>query len=212
MPQAKTRSLPSAGDVADDHLLGSARRQIAVSVGKADHRVGVGDVDPARLRARRIKGDAEVAAQAGGEQRAHLRLAVAIGVAQDLHLPRPRLGHEHVAVWRGDDDARVFQIGGVLLDREAARRFGPGSLRASNDARPVVHRGRVIGSGQIGDGDAPPHAGRVGGPVAQRRPAGQRLPRVLCGSGGGAERVARSRHQRGDANSRREKMFFFHHC
>jgi len=64
----------------------TGRLQITVLVGKAHHGVGVADVDPLGIRAKRIEGDTEGLAQVVGEGRDFLRFAVGIHAAEDHDL------------------------------------------------------------------------------------------------------------------------------
>ena len=62
---------------------GAARLQVAVVIGEAHDGVGVADVDPLRIRAGRIKRDAEGAIESGGEDFCLLGLAVGGDAAED---------------------------------------------------------------------------------------------------------------------------------
>src|SRR5262249_8557842 len=53
------RAAAGVGKIAHDHLGFAARLEIAVAIWIADHRAGVGDVYPLRIRSRRIEGYAE---------------------------------------------------------------------------------------------------------------------------------------------------------
>ena len=111
-PPPVSRAKP--GSSGDDRLGLAGRLGVAVLVGEADDRVGVGDVDVRRVRARRVEGDAERLVEARGEDLGQLGLAVAVGVAEDLDPAGLALGDEDVAVGGGHDDAGVGQAGGEL--------------------------------------------------------------------------------------------------
>src|SRR5215831_12268704 len=53
------RAAARVGKIAHDHLGFAARLEVAVAIWIADHRAGVGDVYPLRIRSRRIEGYAE---------------------------------------------------------------------------------------------------------------------------------------------------------
>src|SRR3712207_1296073 len=120
--------LVAAGDVLDDDLGVAPGLQVAVAVREADDRAGVADVDVPGLRAGRMEGDAERAVELLGEDRAGLRPAVAVGVAEDAEAVGPALGDEQVAVGGAHDDAGLLQARGELGHLEALRCPGPGPL------------------------------------------------------------------------------------
>ena len=114
----------STGRSRDQRLGGPARLQIAVAVGKAQHRIGVADIDELRIGSGRIEGDAERRVETRGEDRHYARLGAVAAGAQHADAARLALGDENVAVGRDADEARLFQLVGEQRDRDARRRFG----------------------------------------------------------------------------------------
>jgi hypothetical protein len=143
------------------------RLEVAIGIREAHDRIRVRHVDPLRVRARRIEGNAERLVQARGE---HLlaRLAI-LGRAQHPDAAGAALDHEYVAVGRNAHLARSFEPGGEqahLESRRHHRLFGAGARGHPHKAgaRRCLVRGR-----QIGCSDVTTQAGPIGPPVGEGR-------------------------------------------
>ena len=143
-------------------------------IGKAHDRVGLGDIDVARVRPRRIEGDAERAVEAGGEDVATSRLGRAVGGAEDADAPGAALGDENVAVRRDAHDARLVETRGEQADGEARRRLRHGAGGPRDDPRRIGGRARAPGAGRSAAVNLAANARRVGAPIAIGGGAGAR--------------------------------------
>ena len=174
------------------HRLGCApRREVAVAVGEAHDRIGVGHVDEVGVRARRVEGEAEGPVQPLREDRPLCGLGLAIRGPQHGELPHAALGHEDVAV-RGDPQtARVLEVLGEELDREPRGRLGPRPRWQRGEARPIAHRRRRPRRGQVSHRQSPPNARRaLRSVITLRGRAGAQADRALGRSGSpGSDRV-----------------------
>src|SRR5215813_6331743 len=130
----------TAWQVRNHGLSGPARFEVAVLVGKPDHRVGIRHVHVLGLWTQRVERYAEGFMQSSGKNGGLLRLAVGGDAAKNLDLAGPALGEEQIAVRSGANQARILQARSVKLDFEALRRRRPGVLGALNHAR-LVQRG-----------------------------------------------------------------------
>jgi hypothetical protein len=88
----------------------AAGGEIAIAIGKADHGIGVADIDPLRIGSGRIERDAERVVQARCE-RARRRRAVAVR-PQHADAPGAALRDENVAIRRHANDARLGESRG----------------------------------------------------------------------------------------------------
>ena len=104
-------------------------------VGEADHRVGVRHIDPLRVRAGRVEGDAERAVRAlRRRSRSSAGLAAPSAARSTRILPGIALGDEDVAVRRDAHLPRAVELG------EFGRRVKPGRVFSSAPGRPRHHR------------------------------------------------------------------------
>ncbi len=173
------RSRPPPGSSATTVSAGAARRDVAVLVRQPHHRVGVGDVDPPRIVARRIERDAERLVEALREHARPRRLAAGEQATDDAQLAGVALDDERVAVGRDANQARTIQTVGVEIDPESGRRLRPGGLRPLDDLGRVVGRLRRARRGQIGGGDLDALSRTLAGVVGERaRPGGLRRGRL----------------------------------
>ncbi len=82
-PVAAAAQTPAAGQVGEV-LHGAAGREVAILVGEAHDGVGVADVDPLRIGAVGIEGDAEGLVQAVAKTEICLGLPFGVDAAEDL--------------------------------------------------------------------------------------------------------------------------------
>ena len=152
----------SAAGQLGEVLRRAAGLQIAILIREAHDAVGVANVDPLRIGAGGIEGDAEGLVQAGQRRR---RLASGLPSAstprKTLILPVCAFGEEEIAVGRDAQEPRIVEAGGIELDLEAFGRDRPGVCRARDDGGAVVDG--LVGSwcGQIGDSEMAADAGRL---------------------------------------------------
>ena len=143
------------------HRLAAAAGPRPVAV--APHAPRVGDVEVAALEGETVRTFETV-----DEDLAVFGNAVAIGVAQQRHPARPRLGEQHIAVGRHRQPACMAQPRGEQVGAEP---FGhvEGRARGTVDAlRPVARARRLIRRRQIADADLEAFADR-GRPGRRRR-------------------------------------------
>ncbi len=148
--------------------------EIAGLVGKTHDAVGVGDINPFRIVARK-ECDAERFVQPAGIDLAGGRFRGAIGRAQHSDLSSIGLGDEDVAIGRDPHLARPVQPFGEQRNLETIGYLRNGLGRAGDHMRNVGRRRRRAGLGQVFRLDQSTHAGRTGAPVAERGAAGQQL-------------------------------------
>ena len=168
----------AARQVRNNHLLVAPGLEVAALIRKTDDRVGVGDIDKARIGAGRIKGDAEGLAQVVGKDGGAVHLSV-LALTQHLHPASSAFGHEQVAVGRSDNLARVGQSLGQQVHRKAGWHLGPSAGWALYQMWSVVAGGGGVGRGQVRDRDQTAHARGVGGPIAHSGLACAQLARRL---------------------------------
>ncbi|CDX27565.1 hypothetical protein MPL3356_70065 [Mesorhizobium plurifarium] len=187
------RPVVAGGDLGHDGFRLGGRFQVAVAIGEAHDAIAVGDIDPLRLVARRVEGDAVRPGQALGEDRFLRRLRAAFRQAIDADLVRPAVGDEEVAIRRHAHDAGIFDAGSDQLGGEAGRKLWLRTLGAVGDAAAIGGGLRRIGFRLILRLQQPAHARAVGLPVAEGLfTAEQRLIGLLCkGAGGQNQREAR---------------------
>ncbi len=157
-PVAAAAQASAAGQVGD-LLHGAASGEIAIAVGEAHDAVGVADIDPLRVGAEGIEGDAEGLVEIAGEDGGLFGIAVGVDAAKDFDFARSAFGEEEVAVGGEADEAGVVEIGGIELDLEAFGRDGPGVGGTGNDGGTVVDGLAGRGLGQVGDGEMAADAG-----------------------------------------------------
>src|SRR5215468_2951678 len=93
--------MTATGRKLSNHRLRLATRlQVSIAIGKPNHRVDVGDVNPFGIRAGRIESDAEGLIEAGGEDLGLARLVEALSRSQNFDAARVRFRREYVAVGR----------------------------------------------------------------------------------------------------------------
>ena len=107
---ATTAQNTEARQVRDDHLLRTARFHVAVVIRKADHGVGIADVDPLRVRTQWIESDAERPLQAGGEGLYLFGFSVFGYSMKHFYFSRLALGQENIAIGCGSDQPRVLEV------------------------------------------------------------------------------------------------------
>ena len=162
----------AVGQGGHDRLSRPARLQIAAGVGEADHRVGVGDVDPLRID-QRIEGDPERPVQTLGEG-LHLRgLASPVRGAQHDDAARLALGDEDVAIGRNPKQPRRLQLG-ERRHRETRQGLQLGASRPGHHRWQPETRLRRHVLRHVGEGDLTRHPRRVAPPIAVGGGAGDR--------------------------------------
>ena len=143
------RPVATAAGQIGDMLRRAARLQIAVVIRKANHFVGVADINPLRIRPRRIKRNPVRTLQAAGENLHLFRLAVAGHAAKHANAPGIALGQKNVAVGSGPQQSRILQSRGIHLHLESRRRHRPRILRTRHQLGAVVRRWVAYGCGKI---------------------------------------------------------------
>src|SRR5579863_9861433 len=103
-----------------------ARLQVSSMVRKADHLIDVANVDPLRVRSRRIKLNSIRLFQAAGEHLHLFRFAVAGHTSEDANTTGFRLCQKNVAVRRGSQQSRIVESGGIEFHLESWGRNRPG--------------------------------------------------------------------------------------
>src|SRR5436190_22064208 len=88
-------------DFVDDGFSLALRLQVAIVIGKALNGIGVSDVNPLRIGARRIKCDAKRLAQPGSECGCLLGLAVFSDAAENLNLSALALRDKNIPIGSG---------------------------------------------------------------------------------------------------------------
>ena len=78
-----------------------------------------------------------------------LRFSIARNPAEYLYVACMALGHEDIAVGRGQDLARLIKPGGEQSDFESGRCLWPGIVRPINHARPINCRIGGVGCREI---------------------------------------------------------------
>src|SRR5258705_7648465 len=130
-------------------LCRSAGLQVAALIGEAYDRVGVSHIAPLRIRARRIKVDAEGVIQPAGKEGHLLGLAVAGDTAEDSNVTGLGLSHENVAVGSSANDPRTVESSGVLLHFEAVRNLRPRAFGTGHNLGAIAPRGSREGCGKV---------------------------------------------------------------
>ena len=92
----------------DDGLRRTPCFKIAIAIGKAHDRAGVGDVHPLRLGTRRIEADPEGLGQVLGERLDGARTGSVGPWSQHAHSVSKHLGDEDVPVGRNAQQARFL--------------------------------------------------------------------------------------------------------
>ena len=173
-PVTAAAQQPAARQLGDHRLRRPASHRVPAPVRQPHDRVGVGDVEPARIGTRRIERDAERLVEALREHTRPGRLAAREQAAEHAHHAVVALDDERVTVRRRPDQPRLRQAVGVQLHRESSRRLRPGVLRPLDHAGPVVDGPGRARRRQVGghDLDALARAfGRVVGERARTRGA-----------------------------------------
>jgi hypothetical protein len=157
--------------------------QVAVTVRKSHHAVGIGDIDPCRLVGG-IKSDAVGLVQAAGEDALLGGPGAARRQPVDAQLIGAGIGDEQVAVGRHAHGARVADAGGDQLGREARRQMKlhvARHLRALGAVGGRLRRRRLL---KVLRRYQPHDARPVGAPIAERLLS---LQHRLGGEGGGGK-------------------------
>ena len=118
----------------------AARFQITILIRKAHDGVGVANINPLRIWTGRIERDAVGLLQSGGEGFGLLRLAVRRDSAEDQNFTGIAFGEKIISIGRGGYEPRIIEVGGVLLNLETCRSFGPCVLRARDHAGSIAGR------------------------------------------------------------------------
>src|SRR5579864_406944 len=162
----------SAGQIGNDHLLGSGRFQIANMIRKTDHGSRIAHVHPLRIVARRIKSDAKGTVEAGGKDAGGLGLAILVYAAKDLDLSCLALRQKEISVGRGAHQARFVEPGRVEFHLEAGEGLRHRTLRTRHKVGKVQRRRSFKRLRKVGDGElaefprlllAEIHEGRLSG-------------------------------------------------
>ncbi len=198
---ARPVSAGGGAQLGDDHLGRAPGLQVAVAIGKADHPIGLGHIDPLRVGPRRVEGDAERLVQVGGEDRALGRMGHAARRAQDAD--PVVFGDEDVAIRRGAQHVGLVQTLVEHRHLEAGRDLGQGAGRR-RDRLGHAHANRGEGRLQIGGRDVVADAGRVLLPVAEDHHAVPDHGVVDLGAGGVWRRHELRQSRRGGEAGRAE--------
>src|SRR5438270_2442059 len=143
---------PASGKIGD-LLFASSSFQVAILVRKANHRVGIADVDPFRIRSWGIKSDAKWLPQPAGKHLIALGLTVRGDAAQDFNYAGITLSDEQIAIRGRSDLTRIIETIGVQIDFESRGSLWPCVLRTRHKVGTIVYRLRRIRLRQIGHGD-----------------------------------------------------------
>ena len=198
----------AAGRQLRHHRFGfAAGGEVAVAIRKADHRTGVGDVDPFGIRAGRIERNAEMCGKA---RRVHFaaRLARVRG-PQYANAAGTAFRHEDVAIGCGANEARLIKPLGKQADFEARRHQRLCACGAIDNPHTVRVRGPEVRGRQVLGPYMPAQSRPVGVPVGERRAALEKLTRALgqCGRQKTSCHEQRAAHGR----ERREAHDIVHH-
>src|ERR1043166_1935696 len=100
-------------------LGGSARLEIAITVGESNHAIGIRDVQESWLVAGWINRDSERFVQiAFCKSLSYIRFAIVIGIAQHLDLIGAALYNEDVAIRCSKQEPWIAKTSGVQFDFE----------------------------------------------------------------------------------------------
>jgi hypothetical protein len=169
-----TAQQPTGREMCGEFLRWSARFEIATTIGKANNAIGIRDVQKLRVVAGWIKSDPDRFVQpAFCKNFVHIRLAIAVRVAQHLDLIGATLYNEDVAIRCAEEESRIAKSRGVQFDFEPRRNFG---LRVSwpvYNVRPINCESIRTRWRQILDHDFAPDARRIACPIAHRGCAGE---------------------------------------
>ncbi len=146
------------GQMGDDHLGRRARLEIAAVIGEADHRVVVGHVDPLRIVARRVEGDAEGAVEVVGEDLVLGGGIGPVGGAQDPDPVGAGLGDEDIAVRRHPQHAGIRKARGEEPDGESRGHRQGRAVRLLHHLGAVPRRRGTIRRREVGHQEMVFHA------------------------------------------------------
>src|SRR5439155_25463219 len=112
--------------------------EITVAIRKPDYTIGIRDVQKLGIITWRIKRDPEWFVEiALCKSLGHVRLTVALGIAQDFDLIGATLHDKDVAIRRGEKKSRIAKTAGVEVDPKAGRHTKLRTGWAINNVRPV---------------------------------------------------------------------------
>ena len=142
-----------------------ARLEVAAAIGETDDGVGVGDIDPLRITAGRIEGDAERSVKPVREHARRRRLA---GVRpQHADTAGFAFGSEYVAVGRHANEPLMRKPGGEQGDLEARRNGRFLLLAAAHRIEKIGCRAGLIGGREVLRPDQPPRSRFIRAPIAK---------------------------------------------
>src|SRR6266498_3312161 len=145
----------------------SARFEIAITIGKPNHTVGISYVQELRLITGRIKGDSKRLVQTVFSKCFdEVRFPTAFGIAQRLDPVRSTFHDEDVAIGRREQKTRVAETAGVQSDLKTGWNLRLSVRRTINDARPVNCKNIRTRRRQVLDSDFASHPGRIVCPIA----------------------------------------------
>src|SRR5262249_18837348 len=141
--------------------------QGARMIGIAHDVLGAGDVDPLRVRTRRIERDAVGVSQTRGKGLYGVRLVGAwFGADHHDNPVRPAARKEDVAVWSDTNNARAAHLRNERRGRETRHSLERGARGFVDNLREIPPRRRFDRSAQIVDGDLTRDAWRISLPIA----------------------------------------------
>src|SRR6516225_8312727 len=156
----------------DDRLGGTGGLQIAGSIGKADDRVGIRDIDKSRVRSGRPERDAKRPIETVGEGVDLWRSRVARR-AQHANAAGSALRDKNVASRCNPEQTRVIEPAGEELNGKARRRLRPRAARASHDAGVAVSARRRVRRWHVRRGNLASYPRRIAAPITIGCGAGQ---------------------------------------
>ena len=155
------------GEAGDDDFWAAGGVEFTWLVGEAEDGVEGADIDPSRIGAGGVEGDAEGDVHAFGEDFATVWAGFAVGRVEDADAAGGGFGDEDVAVGGGTEEAGVFQAFGEALDGEARRDLWGCSGGGLDDGGGVADGAGGVGFGEVGWFDFVRVSGGVGSPVAE---------------------------------------------
>ena len=138
------RMAAPAREIGDDDVRIAARGQVAAAIGKAQHSVGIGDVQPFRLASGRIEGQPERFIEPRCEGLDPIGPGCAFRSAQHPDAPGLRLRDENVAVRREANDPRRIELCRQAFDAKAPGNLRRRRWRPRHDSRAIARRGRSV--------------------------------------------------------------------
>jgi hypothetical protein len=152
----------------------STRLEIAITIRKSNHTIGIRDVQKLRVLAQRIKGDPERFVQiAFCKCFSDIRFVIAVSIAQHLYLIGATLYNEDVAIRCAEQESRIAKSAGVQFDFESRRNFGLHTGWPIHNVRPINCESIRAWRRQILNHDFAHDAGRIARPIAHCSFAGE---------------------------------------